>query len=243
MKGCDDMVTNKTESKEKTQLPQEEQKQEEKQKPEEKQIGTAEETSINKPPVPNADPDKSSIKEFPIVGIGASAGGLAVFDKFFSAMPDSILPGMAFVLVQHLDPNHKSILTDLIGRYTHMPVYEVTDGMVVQPNCIYVIPPKYDMVLEYGTLQLQEPVEPRGHHLPIDLFFRSLALSKQEMAIGIILSGTGSDGTMGARAIKAEGGMVMDRTPNPASTTECRVASLKQVWQTTSCRRTRCQPG
>ena len=82
---------------------------------------------------------------------------------------------MAFVVVQHLDPNHKSILTDLIGRYTNMPVYEVEDGMVVQPNCVYVIPPKYDMILEYGTLQLLEPTEPHGHHLPIDLFFRSLA--------------------------------------------------------------------
>ncbi len=201
------MVTNKTESKEKTQLPQEEQE------PEEKHIQTAEETSISKPPVSNADPNKLPIKEFPIVGIGASAGGLAAFDNLFSAMPDIIGPGMAFVLVQHLDPNHKSILTDLVGRYTHMPVYEVTDGMVVQPNCVYVIPPKYDMVLKSGTLQLQEPVEPRGHHLPIDLFFRSLALSKQEMAIGIILSGTGSDGTLGARAIKAEGGMVMVQSP------------------------------
>ncbi len=94
-----------------------------------------------------------------------------------------------------------------------MPVYEVKDGMVVQPNCVYVIPPNHDMVLEYGTLQLQEPAEPHGHRLPIDLFFRSLAQSKQELAIGIVLSGTGSDGTLGVRAIKAEGGMVMAQSP------------------------------
>ncbi len=172
-----------------------------------------EETPISKPPAPNVDSKKSPKEDFPIVGIGASAGGLAAFNNFFSAMPDSFGPGMAFVVVQHLDPNHKSMLTDLIGRYTHMPIYEVKDGMSVQPNCIYVIPPKYDMVLEYGTLQLQEPAEPHGHRLPIDLFFRSLALSKQELAIGIILSGTGSDGTLGVRAIKAEGGMVMVQSP------------------------------
>ena len=147
------------------------------------------------------------------MGIGASAGGLAAFEAFFSAIPDDTEPGMAFVLVQHLDPNHKSILTDLIRRYTRMPVYEVKDGMVVQPNCVYVIPPNHDMVLEYGTLQLQKPAEPHGHRLPIDLFFRSLALSKQELAIGIVLSGTGSDGTLGVRAIKAEGGMVMAQSP------------------------------
>ncbi|MCO5381204.1 MAG: hypothetical protein NHB15_03045 [Methanosarcina barkeri] len=147
------------------------------------------------------------------MGIGASAGGLAAFEYFFSAMPNRTGLGMAFILVQHLDPNHKSILTDLIGRYTRMPVYEVKDGMVVQPDCVYVIPPNHDMVLEYGTLQLLKPAEPRGHRLPIDLFFRSLAQSKQELAIGIVLSGTGSDGTLGVRAIKAEGGMVMAQAP------------------------------
>ena len=134
------------------------------------------------------------------MGIGASAVGLAAFESFFSAIPDDTNPGMAFVLVQHLDPNHKSILTDLIRRYTRMPVYEVKDGMAVQPNCVYVIPPKYDMALEYGTLQLLEPAEPRGHRLPIDLFFRSLAQSNQELAIGIVLSGTGSDSTQIGRA-------------------------------------------
>jgi len=94
-----------------------------------------------------------------------------------------------------------------------MLVYEVKDGIVVQPNCVYVIPPNHDMVLEYGTLMLMKPTEPRGHRLPIDLFFRSLALSKQELAIGIVLSGIGSDGTLGVRAIKAEGGMVMVQNP------------------------------
>lgn len=90
-------------------------------------------------------------------------------------MPAASDPGMAFVLVQHLDPNHKSILTELIRRFTRMPVFEVEDGMVVRPNCVYVIPPGHDMALLNGALQLLEPSEPRGMRVPIDYFLRSLA--------------------------------------------------------------------
>jgi two-component system, chemotaxis family, CheB/CheR fusion protein len=150
---------------------------------------------------------------FPIVGIGASAGGLGAFEAFFSGMPPEVEPGMAFVLVQHLAPDHKSILTELIQRYTRMQVFEVEDGVVVQPNCAYIIPPGRDMAFMNGTLQLMEPAEPRGQRLPIDFFFRSLAQDQGEQAIGIVLSGTGSDGTLGVRAIKGEGGMVMAQTP------------------------------
>ena len=153
---------------------------------------------------------------FPVVGIGASAGGLAAFEAFFSGMPAATDPGMAFVLVQHLDPNHKSILTDLIRRYTRMQVFEVEDGMAVQPNCAYIIPPNRDMAFLNGTLQLLEPTSPRGQRLPINFFFRSLAQDQRERAICIVLSGTGSDGTLGVRAIKGEGGMVM--VQNPEST-------------------------
>ncbi len=123
---------------------------------------------------------------------------------------------MAFVLVQHLAPDHKSLLAEIIRRYTRMRVFEVEDGMVVQPNCAYIIPPNRDMAYMNGTLQLLEPVAPRGHRLPIDFFFRSLALDQRERAIGIVLSGTGSDGTLGVRAIKGEGGMVMAQTPASA---------------------------
>src|SRR5471030_1326822 len=105
---------------------------------------------------------------FPIVGIGASAGGLAAFEAFFSGMPADTDPGMAFVLVQHLAPDHKSMLSDLIRRYTRMQVFEVEDGMVVQPNCTYIIPPNCDMAFLNGTLQLLEPFAPRGRRLPID---------------------------------------------------------------------------
>jgi two-component system CheB/CheR fusion protein len=146
---------------------------------------------------------------FPIVGIGASAGGLAAFEAFFSGMPAAVDPGMAFVLVQHLAPDHKSILTELIRRYTRMQVFEVEDGMVVRPNCTYIIPPNRDMAFFNGTLQLLEPLALRGQRLPIDYFFRSLAQNQRERAIGIVLTGTGSDGTLGVRAIKGEGGMVM----------------------------------
>jgi two-component system CheB/CheR fusion protein len=148
---------------------------------------------------------------FPIVGIGASAGGLAAFEAFFSAIPSGSGSGsgIAFIIVQHLAPDHKSILTELIRRYTKMQVFEVEDGMVVDPNCTYIIPPNHDMAFMNGALQLLEPGAPRGHRLPIDFFFRSLAQDQRARAVGIVLSGTGSDGTQGVRAIKAEGGMVM----------------------------------
>jgi two-component system CheB/CheR fusion protein len=150
---------------------------------------------------------------FPIVGIGASAGGLAAFEAFFSGMPADVDPGMAFVLVQHLAPDHKSILTELIRHYTRMQVFEVEDGMAVRPNCAYIIPPNRDMAFLNGTLQLLEPTLPRGQRLPIDFFFRTLAQDQQERAICIVLSGTGSDGTLGVRAIKGEGGMAIAQTP------------------------------
>lgn len=147
--------------------------------------------------------------DFPIVGIGASAGGLAAFEAFFSGLPAEQDPGMAFVLVQHLAPDHKSILSELIGRHTRMKVFEVEDGMVVMPNCVYIIPPNYDMALLQGALHLLEPMAPRGQRMAIDYFFRSLASDQREHAIGIVLSGMGSDGSLGLRAIKDAGGMVM----------------------------------
>ena len=150
---------------------------------------------------------------FPIVGIGASAGGLAAFEAFFSGMPADRNPDMAFVLVQHLAPDHKSILTEIIQRYTRMKVFEVVDGIVVQPNCIYIIPPNRDMALISGTLQLLNPLAPRGQRLPIDYFLRTLSQDQHERSIAVILSGTGSDGTLGVRAVKGDGGMVIAQKP------------------------------
>lgn len=154
---------------------------------------------------------------FPIVGIGASAGGMQAFEAFFSGIPaNNKEPGMAFVLVQHLSRDHKSILSELMRHYTRMQVFEVTDGMVVRPNCAYIIPPNRDMSLTNGILYLLEPTLARGVRLPIDFFFRSLAQDQRDRAICIVLSGTGSDGTLGARAVKGEGGMVMAQTPATA---------------------------
>jgi two-component system CheB/CheR fusion protein len=163
---------------------------------------------------PAADTLSHADEGFPIVGIGASAGGLAAFEAFFSGMPTDTDPGMAFVLVQHLAPDHKSILSELVRRYTRMQVYEVEDGMAVRPNCTYIIPPNRDMAFLNGALQLLEQTSSRGMRLPIDFFFRSLALDQRERAICIVLSGTGSDGTQGVRDIKAEGGMVMAQNPD-----------------------------
>ncbi len=159
---------------------------------------------------------KKEKNDFYVVGVGASAGGLAAFESFFSGLPERVDPGMAFVLIQHLAPDHESMLTHLVQRFTHMKVYEITDGIKVEPNCVYIIPPKHDLAFIDDTLQLLEPGKPRGQRLPIDFFFRSLAQEKRERAIGIILSGTGSDGTQGLRAIKELGGMVMAQKPSSA---------------------------
>jgi len=171
--------------------------------------------ALQKPKAPASpiQPVVSSATSFPIVGIGASAGGLAAFEAFFSGMPTDIEPGMAFVLVQHLAPDHKSILAELVQRFTRMQVYEIEDGVVIQPNCVYIIPPNRDIGLLKGTLHLIEPAVPRGQRMPIDSFFRSLAQDQDDLAIGIVLSGTGRDGTSGVQAIKGEGGMVMVQTP------------------------------
>jgi two-component system CheB/CheR fusion protein len=129
-------------------------------------------------------------------------------------MPLDIEPDMAFVLVQHLAPDHKSLLSEIIQRCTPMQVSEVEDGMVVQKNRVYIIPPNCDMTFAGGRLQLHEPTAARGLRLPIDHFFGSLAQDQRERAIGIVLSGTGSDGALGVRTIKGEGGMVMVQRPD-----------------------------
>ncbi len=153
---------------------------------------------------------------FPIIGIGASAGGLAAFEAFFSGMPNDPKPNMAFVLIQHLSPDYCSILSELIQKHTLMPVHQVEDNMLVQPNCVYIIPPNHDMTLLKGALRLHSPTEPRGHRLPINYFFNSLALEQQEHSVGIILSGTGSDGTLGAKIIKLAQGTILVQTPESA---------------------------
>jgi two-component system CheB/CheR fusion protein len=153
--------------------------------------------------------------EFPVVGIGASAGGLEAFEQFFTGLPADT--GMAFVLVQHLSPPHKSILPEIIQRFTVMPVAQVTDGVAVQPNCVYVIPPGVDLAFSDGHLALLKPEAAHGYRLPIDFFFRSLAEDQHERAIGVVLSGTGSDGSMGLKSLKAEGGLTIAQAPDTAA--------------------------
>ena len=151
---------------------------------------------------------------FPIIGLGASAGGLEALEQFFHLMPaDS---GMAYVVVQHLDPSHASLLTEILQRSTAMPVVEATDQMAVTPNQVHVIPPNRDMVIFHGALQLSLPAEPRGQRMPIDAFLRSLAEDQGEDAIGIILSGTGTDGTLGLRAVFGAGGLCLVQEPATA---------------------------
>ncbi|MCB1762609.1 MAG: PAS domain S-box protein [Gammaproteobacteria bacterium] len=156
-----------------------------------------------------------SSTKFTIVGIGASAGGLEAIEAFFQQMdPQS---GMAFVLVQHLDPTHKSILSELVGRFSTMPVQEVTQSIQVEPNHVYVIPPNRDLAILNNRLQLLDPTGPRHLRLSIDYFFRSLAQEARDSAVGIVLSGTGTDGTLGIRAIKGEGGLVLVQDPATAA--------------------------
>jgi two-component system CheB/CheR fusion protein len=151
---------------------------------------------------------------FPIVGIGASAGGLEALEQFLSHVPKD--SGLGFVVVQHLDPTHKGIMVELLQRGTEMPIRQITDRMTVEPNHVYVIPPNKDLSILHGVLHLLDTVAPRGLRLPIDFFFRSLADDQHERSMGVILSGMGSDGTLGLRAIKEKAGAVFVQTPSSA---------------------------
>ncbi|MBN1432326.1 MAG: PAS domain-containing protein [Methanomicrobiaceae archaeon] len=142
-----------------------------------------------------------------IVGIGASAGGLEALERFLEGVPED--SGMAFVIVQHLDPDYKGAMPELLQRKTKMKVVEVTDRIKVRPDRVYIIPPNRDMSLLHGVLHLLEPAEPRGHRFPIDSFFSSLADDLGEKSIGVILSGMGTDGTAGLRAIREKGGLCL----------------------------------
>jgi two-component system CheB/CheR fusion protein len=152
-------------------------------------------------------PTNDLVTGFPIVGIGASAGGLEALETFFKAMPAN--SGIGFVLVVHLDPTHISILPEILQKHTKMAVQHVEDGVRIEPDHVYVIPPNKDLTVLHGTLQLMELSQPRGVNLPIDSFYRSLAQDQERNAVCIILSGTGTDGTLGVKAIKGEVGMVM----------------------------------
>jgi two-component system CheB/CheR fusion protein len=153
-------------------------------------------------------------RSFPIVGLGASAGGLEALEQFLGHVPKGC--GLGFVVVQHLDPTHKGIMVELLQRNTAMPVVQIKDRMKIEPDHVYVIPPNRDLSILHGVLHLLEPAAPRGLRLPIDFFFRSLADDRQEQSVGVILSGMGSDGTLGLRAIKEKAGAVFVQAPASA---------------------------
>jgi two-component system CheB/CheR fusion protein len=152
--------------------------------------------------------------QFPIVGIGASAGGLEALEQLLGNVPEN--SGMAYIVIQHLDPTQKGMLPELLQRVSNMKVFQVKDRMAVRPNCVYVIPPNKSMSILKGVLYLFEPIEERGLRLPIDFFFRSLADDIKERGVGIILSGMGSDGSIGLRALKEKNGIVMVQEPATA---------------------------
>jgi chemotaxis response regulator CheB len=160
------------------------------------------------------EPKPPTDRAFPIVGIGASAGGLEALELFLKGVPESA--GMAFIIVQHLDPTHKGVMPELLQRHTRMPVAQVRDRMKVELDHVYLIPPNKDMSILRGVLHLFAPASPRGLRLPIDFFLRSLAEDQRGRSVGIILSGMGTDGTLGVRAIKEATGLVLVQDPATA---------------------------
>jgi len=161
-----------------------------------------------------ADAGNQATHSFPIIGLGASAGGLEALEQFLGHVPQK--SGLGFVIVQHLDPTHKGMFVELLQRSTNMLVVQIKDRMKVEPNHVYVIPPNRDLSILRGVLHLLDPAAPRGLRLPIDFFFRSLAEDRHEQSVGVILSGMGSDGTLGLRAIKEKAGAVFVQTPASA---------------------------
>ncbi|MBC7839217.1 MAG: chemotaxis protein CheB, partial [Nitrospiraceae bacterium] len=159
------------------------------------------------PPIKSEEedrPDDRRNRMLIIVGIGASAGGLEAFTQLLEHLP--LDTGMAFVLVQHLDPDHESALTHILSRATRMPVGEITHNQPLKANHVYVIPRDTNLSIVKSLLKLEPRARTRTPHRPIDTFFESLAQDQRERAIGVVLSGTASDGTLGLEAIKAEGG-------------------------------------
>ncbi len=177
-----------------------------------------------------ANKDKIKIRSsnlFPVVGIGASAGGLDAFKKLLKAIPEN--SGMAYILVQHLDPAHESILADLLQRVTPIPVQEITDNIQVVADHIYIIPSNKLLTATDGVLKLSDRLPKSHRNMPIDIFFSSLAEVHQSHAIGVVLSGTANDGTLGLKAIKDHGGITFAQELKSAAYDGCRKVPLMQT--------------
>ena len=146
-------------------------------------------------------------RPFPIVGVGASAGGVEALEGFFRGMPDN--PGIAVVIVTHLSPDRESILHEIVARYTRLTVHVAVDGMRVLPNCVYVMPSDAIVSIAQGNLSMRKQESARRERRPIDIFFSSLAIDQTEYAAGVVLSGGDGDGSLGIKAIKERGGLTM----------------------------------
>src|ERR1700751_4192527 len=169
------------------------------------------------PPARRSSPRRRSPPghdSFPVVGLGASAGGLDAFRRLLTALPPRT--GMAFILIQHLDPTHASMMVVLLAGHTPMKVQQATDGMPLEPEHVYLIPPGAYLSIQAGALRLSEPRERHGARLPFDFFLRSLAEELGHRAICVVLSGTGGDGSLGLKAVKEKGGLVIAQDPDEA---------------------------
>ena len=172
-------------------------------------------TSARRADAPRDGGSSAGSDAFPVVGIGASAGGLEAFRKLLAALPADT--GIAFVLISHLDPTHESMMVDLLGWHTQMKVAQAADGMPLERNCVYVIPPQAYLSVRDGMLRLSQPQAPHGARLPFDFFLNSLADAYGERAVCVILSGTGADGSIGLRAVSEKGGLVIAEDPEEAA--------------------------
>lgn len=168
-----------------------------------------------------------------VIGIGASAGGLEALQQFFGYMPPN--SGLSFVVVQHLSPDYKSLMADILGKHTEMTVCQAEDNMAVEPDTVYLIPPKKYITIKEGKLVLSDYAPGTLNH-PIDVFFASLAEEKKEHSIVVVLSGTGSDGTNGVKVVKEHGAWSSPRTRRAPSSTACPAASSTPAWRTSSSR-------
>ncbi|WP_235864878.1 chemotaxis protein CheB [Pseudothauera lacus] len=172
-------------------------------------------TATQASPDPGDLPHPSPGGCFPVVGIGASAGGLEALEQFLSGVPPD--SGMAYVVIQHLDPTHKGMMPELLQRATPLPVMQAKNGLKLRADHVYVLPPNRDMSILDGVLHLFKPTAPRGQRLPIDFFLRALAVDRRQQAVGVLLSGMGSDGTAGLRAIKENAGLALVQDPAEAA--------------------------
>ena len=158
-------------------------------------------------------PDEQQVADFLVVGVGASAGGLEALNELFQNVQQD---GLAFIVVQHLAPDHESILTQLLARNAHLPVVTVVDGVAIERNHVYVTPPNVDLAILHGVIRTMAPAGTHGPRSPVDYLFRSLAEDQGRAAVGVVLSGTGTDGTLGLSAIKAAGGYTFAQDPSTA---------------------------